>query len=406
MKLWTGQTISELGSHITRDGLPLVGVLTLNAAPSQMGALAASGTLPVLIFGLIAGVWVDRLRRRPILIAADIARAVILLTIPAAALLGRLSMLQLSVVLVLTGILTVFFDVAYRSYLPALVGRADLTEGNAKLEISSSIAEIGGSGIAGALVQALTAPIAIFLDALSFLASVISLALIRKPEAPPPPAAARRRATHEIRDGLNFLFRQPILRAFAVTAAIRGFFGNFFAALYSLYAIRVLGLGPAALGLAIAMGGLGSLAGALAAQRIGRRYRLGAVLIGAYAVRILAGLLTALAGGSVALAAGMLMGAQFLGDAAETLYGINEVSLRQTVTPDGLLGRVNASAALLPQCAAPLGALAGGVLAELIGVRSTIFLAVLGPLLGLAWLVLSPVRNLRDNESALNPRQL
>ncbi len=208
--------------------------------------------------------------------------------------------------------------------------------------------------------------------------------------------AFRQRARREVWAGLSFVARQPLLRTFAGVAGIRSFFGYFYAALYSLYAIRVLGLGPAALGIAIAMGGAGGLAGALLVEPLNRRYPLGKVLVGASAAGMAAGLLTVLARGPVSLAAGMLMLSQFVSDGAASVYLINQMSVRQTVTPDHLLGRVNASSDMLPMAVAPLGALAGGVLGGIIGVRNTLWIAELSSLITLAWLALSPLRGLHE----------
>jgi predicted MFS family arabinose efflux permease len=396
MKLWTGQTVSEFGSIVTRDALPLVALLVLGATPAQMGLVAATGALPALVFGLAAGLWVDRVRRRPIMIAADLGRALLLLTIPAAALAGRLAMPQIYVVGLLVGALTIFFDVAYESYLPALVERENVVEGNAKLALSSSAAEIGGSGLAGVLVQAFTAPFAVLLDALSYLVSVASIAWIRKPEQPPRPPRSRTRLLEEVRDGLGFVVRQPVLRAFAGVSATRAFFGGFYAALYGLYVIRVLGLGPAGLGIVIATGGVGSLAGAALAQRTGRRFSLGTVLIGSLAAGTLASIFTPLARGSVAVAAASLIAGQLLGDLSRTIYEIYQVSVRQAVTPDRLLGRANASMQMLVAAFGPLGALAGGWLGGIAGPRNTLWLAVAGLFLCLPWLIFSPVRRLRE----------
>jgi predicted MFS family arabinose efflux permease len=394
MKLWTGQTISTLGSHITGSGLPLAALLVLSASPAQMGVLAAVGSFPVLLVGLVAGVWVDRLRRRPIMIAADLLRALLLLTIPIAAFFGRLDFAQLYLVAALAGALAVFFDVAYQAYLPTLVERANVVEGYAKLTLSSSSAEVVGPGLAGVLVQAFTVPVAILFDALSFLVSVGSLALIRKPEPPPPPVEERRLALAEMRVGLGWVAGQPLLRAFAASAATRSFFGNFFAALYGLYAIRVLGLGPAALGITIGAGGAGGVVGALLAGRLSSKVRLGTVLIGSLIFSSLMGFFIPLAGGPVLLAMACLIVAQFFGDSADTVYAINEMSLRQSITPGRLLGRVNASMLLLQLGVAPLGALAGGLLAGQIGVRATVWLAVGGQVLGILPLLLSPVKTL------------
>jgi MFS family permease len=396
MKLWTGQSISELGSRITRDGLPLAAVLVLRATPSQMGLLAAVGSAPVLLTGLLAGVWVDRLPRRPILIAADLGRAAVLASIPVAALLGLLNIWQLYIVLALTGILTVFFNVAYEAYLPSLVERENIVEGNTKLALSSAAAEVAGPGLAGVLIQAVTAPIAILLDALSFLLSVLTLAVIRKPEPPPAPAGVRKPIGHEVAEGMRAIWGNKLLRAFILSGGTRSFFGNFYGALYGLYAIRELGMGPAALGLTIATGGVGDLIGALVAGRLVRRYGLGPTLIGTFALSSSAGFLIPLAGGPVLLAVMLLMAAQLVGDMLRTVYTINEVSVRQTITPDRLLGRTNASMQLSEAGVGPLGALAGGVLGEMIGLRATLALAAIGSLAACLWLLFSPVRNLGE----------
>ncbi|HEX9013712.1 MAG TPA: MFS transporter, partial [Anaerolineaceae bacterium] len=259
MKLWTGQTISALGSHITGGGLPLLALITLKASPFQMGLLQAIGSAPVLLFSLVAGIWVDRLRRRPILIAADLGRALILATIPLAAVLGRLSIGQIYIVIALTGILTVLFNTAYRAYLHSLVAQDKLVEGNSKLALSDSTAEVVGPGLTGLLVQTITAPIAILFDALSFLVSVASLALIRKPEPLPAPVKDRQSMLIEAGDGLGALARQPALLAITAENAFHSFFGSFIGVLYALYAIRVLQISPFWMGVTIGIGGASSL---------------------------------------------------------------------------------------------------------------------------------------------------
>lgn len=394
LKLWTGQSISELGSRITREGLPLAAVLVLGATPAQMGLLAAVGGAPVLLTGLLAGVWVDRLKRRPILIAADIGRAILLGSIPAAAFLGILNVWQLYIVLALSGILTVLFDVAYVAYLPGLVERENIVEGNSKLALSGAAAEVAGPGLAGVLIQTVTAPIAILLDAISFLVSVLTLSLIRKPEPPPAPAGERKPIAHEIREGLRATWGNKVLRAFLLSAGTTSFFGSFFGALYTLYAIRELGLGPAALGVTIAMGGVGDLVGALLAARLVKRYGLGPTLIGSFALGGGAAFLIPFASGPVVVAVGFLMAAQLVGDMLQTVYAINEVSVRQSITPDRLLGRTNASIQMLSAGIGPVGALAAGVLGESIGLRPTLTIAAVGGLLAILWLVFSPVRSL------------
>ena len=393
MKLWTGQTISEIGSRISREGVPLTAVLILRATPAQMGALTAIGAAAVLLFSLVAGIWVDRLRRRPILIAADLARAALLATIPLAAARNLLSMPQLYVVLALTGVLTVFFDVSYQSYLPSLVGRDQLLEGNSKLAMSSSAAEIAGPGLTGFLVQLISAPIAILFDAISFLFSALMVGLIRKPE-PTPTRHVRKHWRTEIGVGLRFIAQQPILRALAARSATAYLFYGLIGPLYILYGIRELRLSPAAIGIAIAMGGVGSLIGSSLAPRIGRRLGLGKTFIAASVVIGITAFFIPLAHGSVWLAMTCLLVSQLFGDAAFSIYEVNELSLRQTLAPHDVLGRVNGAMQLLSLGVWPLAAMVGGVLAGAIGLRATLTIAASGVLLSSAWLIFSPIRRL------------
>ena len=413
IKLWAGQAVSELGSTVTRDAMPLLALLVLGATPLEMGVLSALNGLPVLLFGVAAGVWVDRLRRRPVMIAADLSRAGLLALIPLAAFLGVLRIELLYGIAVLTGLLGIFFSTAYRAYLPGLVQRAHLVEGNSKLALSELVAEIGGSGLAGVLVQVISAPFAMLLDALTFLISAGSLALIRRPEPPPVPPVESSPGGREARgtsfgqealEGLRATVSQPTLRALAGAAAIQSFLGNFFAPLYSLYAIRELGLGPAAVGLTIALGGVSSLTGALLAERVLRRIGLGPTLIITMGLSSLTALLIPLAaffsphpvsGAFFSVGLLFLGTAQLLGDALDTIYAIHAISLRQAITPDRLLGRVNASLELAQEGIAPLGALTGGILGGLLGVQATLFIASLAGILSALWIAASPIRVLR-----------
>ncbi|HZT43359.1 MAG TPA: MFS transporter [Chthonomonadaceae bacterium] len=226
LKLWLGRTVSHFGSHITSLALALTAVLWLKATPVQMGLLAATGNAAILLFGLLAGVWVDRLRRRQILIATDLGRAVALASIPVAAMGGWLSLAQLYLVGALTGVQSVFFDVADRSYLPTLVSREQLLEANAKLHASEAVAEVSGQALAGILVQWLSAPIAILLDSLSYVFSALCLGLIRTPEPPPIASEERERAWREGITGLRVVLRNPFLRALAASESFREFFGG------------------------------------------------------------------------------------------------------------------------------------------------------------------------------------
>ncbi|MCA9889333.1 MAG: MFS transporter [Anaerolineae bacterium] len=394
MKLWVGQTVSEFGSHITGTGLPLVAVITLAASPSELGVLAALGSVPILLFSLVAGVWVDRLPRRPIMIASDIGRMILLLTVPLAALTGHLSMPLLYIVTIGLSMLTLFFNVAYRSVLPGLVSREHLLEGNTKLATSSSLAEVGGPAIAGLLVERLTAPIAIILDALTFLISALSLGLMRKAEPPSvkhQPESMRR----AMRTGFDVILHDPILRALVIAHTLRAFFGSFFAALYSLYVIRELGLTPLALGIIIGAGGVGALIGSVLAERVTQKYGIGTILTLLPLLSAPLGLLTPLAAGPPLLAAGMLMIPQLFGDAMWAIHGINEISLQQALIPDHLLGRANATVFFLSQGIAPIGALLAGAIASASSARFTLLIAIMGFFCIAVWLLTTPVRQVQ-----------
>jgi len=396
MWLWAGQTVSQLGSTMTREALPYTAILALQATPVQMGLLGAAGAAPLLLFGVLAGVWVDRLRRRPIMVAADVGRALLLLWVPAAYLLGWLRIEQLYLLAALVGVLNVFFDVAYQSYLPTLVEREQLVEGNSKLGVSESIAEIGGPPLGGALVQLISGPLTLLLDALSFVVSAFTLARIRAPEPRPEQHAGQPHALRDLTTGLRAIWASPLLRAFAGSAVVRNFFGWFFGAIYGLYAIRVLGLSTATLGLVVACGGIGGLAGAALVVPLTRRWGIGPTIVGALIVDAAAAGLTWLAGGMLPLAVPLLIASQLIGDGSMTVALIAERSLRQTITPSRMLGRVNASMRVLDQGIGTLGMLAGGLLAEAIGLRATVAVAVLGILAGNLWLAFTPLRRVRE----------
>ena len=387
MKLWIGQTISGIGSRITREGLPLTAVIVLGASPAQMGVLSATGGASVLLFSLWAGVIVDRVRRRPVMIAADLGRALLLSSIPVLALMHVLTIAHLITVAALTGVLTVLFEVAYQSYLPSLVGQDELFQGNRLLSISGSTAEILGPSMTGVLVQLITAPIAILLDACSFVVSAVSVWLIRMPE-PPPHATPHENLRDEILGGMKVILAHSLLRALffrSILAFLSMGLGLF--TYYVLFAIRVLGMKPASLGVAIALGGAGSLIGGLFSARIAKRLPLklsffaSAFLIGCFQF------LTPLAALTPRFALLLVCSQQFFGDFAWTIYYVNETTLRQSVAPPHLLGRVNAAIQLASRGMLPIGALAGGFLGEKIGIANTLWIAAVGVLLSTLFLV-------------------
>lgn len=396
---WSGQTISEFGSHITGMGLELAANLTLHANASQMGLLAALGSAPVLLIGLFAGVWIDRVQRRPVMIVSDLVRALLLVTVPLAALLGLLHIEQLYIVTVLVGMLTVFYQVANQSFLPTLVRREEIVEANGKLSASSSLAEIGGPTLGGMLVQALTAPIAILFDVVSFLVSALCTSLVRVREPAPGREAERQSAWREIREGLRLVTGNPPLRAVAISSAIRNFSGGAFAALYSLYVIRVLAVSPALFGLLVTAGGAGALIGAFAAGRFVRRFGIGRALIGGLLLSGVVSLLTPLAGGPEIVAYTMLFTGQLVGDFGLAIYFINEVSLLQILVPDQSLGKASASMRFLVEGMIPVGAILAGVLGTVWGMRMTLLAGCIGFCLSALWLICSPLRTMHQDKA-------
>jgi len=391
LKLWTAQTISVFGDHFTELAIPLIAVLSLGATPGQMGILTAATRAPFLFIGLFAGVWVDRLPRRPVLITGDLGRAVVLLSIPSAAALGSLSMLHLYAVGVLVGILTVFFDVAYQAYLPALVHRGQLVEGNSKLEATRSLAGLAGPSIAGVVIQLVSAPLAIVLDAISFVASGGVISLIRRRESSAV-RSVRGPMLVEVREGLSVVLGNPLLRSIAGCTGTSNFFSSALFALFILFATRELKLGPAQIGVIFSMGGVTGLIGSLTAGWVAKRLGVGRTIVGA---SLLTGLATVPVAAASAGTAWLLILSTMLGSVASPIYNINQVSLRQAITPHRLQGRMNATMRFLVWGTMPLGGLLGGVLGASLGLRAAIAVAAAGGLLAFLWVALSPVRTLR-----------
>jgi len=392
VKLWIGQTVSELGTVVTRTAVPLVALLVLGAGPWELAVLVIVTSAGVLLVGLFAGAWVDRLLRRPLLIGDDFIRAGLLLSIPVAYAFGGLRIEQLYVVMFLESCLGALFDAAYPAYVPTLIGRDRLVEGNSRLATSSSIAEIGGPGFAGALVQIVSAPFAILVDAVS----AISLMMIRAPEPPRPPREATTRIVHEIAEGLRVVRRHAIVFPLAARSVPAHVFGAFYGVLYSIYLLRELHLDPFLLGIVISAGGVGALVGSLFAARVVNALGIGRALVGTAIAASALGVLTPLAQGPVALAALMVFLPQLIGDGLQTIEGVAERSLIQGVIPDRVLGRVNATLDVVSHGVGyPLGAIVAAFVAEQIGVRGAIAIGWAGMALSILFLVFSPVPGLR-----------
>lgn len=402
MKLWTAETISQVGSQVTLLALPLVAITVLDASAFEVGLLSTVEFAPFVLVGLPAGVWVDRLRRRPVLVAGDLGRAAVLLSIPVAYQLGVLTIGQLYVVGFVTGVLTVFFDVAYQSYLPALVESDQLIDGNAKLEISRSGAQIAGPGLAGGLIDLLTAPLAVLADALSFALSAVFIGLIRRREPPPERGPAQRRRgamRREMAEGLRYVLGHRLLRPVAACTATANLFSAVVYAVVILYMVRELGLRPAAIGLVFAAGNVGFLAGAVASGRLASRIGVGRAIVLGEGVGGLGLLAVPLAPPSSAVP--LLVTGLAVSTFGATVYNVNQVSLRQAITPARLHGRMNATMRFMVWGTLPLGSLLGGALGTVIGLRPTLWVGAVGGLVAVLPVALSPVRSLRGIADAM-----
>lgn len=398
-RLWAAQTISQFGSEITGLALPLVAILVLDASTFEVAALAVVDWLPFFLFSLPAGVWIDRLPRRPILVAADLGRAAALGSIPIAYVFDVLTLPQLYLVGLLAGTCTVFFDLSYQSYLPSVVARDELGEGNAKLEVSRSSAQVAGPGLAGVLVSAVTAPYAILVDAISFVASALFLSRIERPEPKPERSADHRPAFRaEIREGLSFVLRHPLLRPIVIFVGISNVFVNMLFAIYLVYAVRELGLDATTIGLIFSLGSLGSLIGAVTANRIARTIGIGPGLITVATTGGLGLLLIPLATGDLVIP--LLVAASMLWGFFVLNYFVSAISLIQAITPDHLLGRTNASRRFLVQGVIPVGALLGGTLGTVLGLRPTIAIGAVGASIAVLPLAFSPLRSVRTTADA------
>jgi MFS family permease len=399
LRLWAGQTVSVFGSQVTQLALPLTAVLTLHATAFQMGLLSAAGMAPWLAFALFVGVWVDRsLRRRWILVAADLGRAAILFSVPVAAAFHVLSLGQLFAVAFAAGCLTLAFNVAWGSYLNVLVPKEQLLDGNAKLMGSYATAQIAGPSIAGLLVQAVTAPFAILVDALSFLGSAFALRAIRAPE---PERRLERGPSlrHDLGAGLRFVRDDPLQRAIAGSAATLNFFGLAIYAVLVLYAVRELHLSSGLIGLVFAAGAVGALLGTQLAPRLTRRFGAGRTILLATIgfPPALAIVPLASPGQPRWLAVTVLAVAEAVGGIAVMLFDVNAAAVRQAETPEHLYGRTSGAMSFLTQSAKPLGSLFGGGVATVVGLHATLWICAAGGLLVVPWTVFSPLRGSGDH---------
>ena len=398
-KLWTAQTVSAFGARITREGLPIMAVTTLGASAATLGVLAAVASGAALASPLATGGFIDRHRRRPLLIGADLLRAAVLIAIPIAAGLGVLTLPQVLTAAALVAAASVVFDIASHSYLPSILGKAELVEGNSRLAATESVAEVGGPALAGLLFQWLSAPIAVAANAVTYLVSAGFLATIRNPEAAPAESPPDH-WTRDVTQGFRLAWSDPHMRPLLLMTAAQGLFGGVFSALYVLFAVRTLGLTPAMLGLAIGAGGVGALAGAVIAPRLSHRLGQGRAIIVAIAGAALAVLITPFAPAAPVAGLAALIVSQVIGDAFAVAGGVLTASLRQTLLPQAVLGRVAGAFHASAGAMSVIGALGGGLLGQAIGPRAALLIAALGFLIPALIAVLSPLRDLRENAPA------
>jgi MFS family permease len=396
MKLWTGQTISEFGSQISALAVPILAARALDATPFEFAALGVLNFLPFILFALPAGVWVDRLHRRSILIVGDAARAVLLALIPILWALDALQMWHLLVLQFVIGIFTVFFDVAYQSYLPALIDREHLVDGNSKLQLTVSVTQVAGPPVSGALIAALTAAYAIVFDSISYVISTFFMITMRHRETTPQHDAAnpRPKMWPQVKEGLDWVVKHPWLRAIAACTGTSNFFGTMGQAILVLFMIRTLHLSNLQIGFVFAVGSAGAIAAGLFTSRINRLLGIGRTIVWSIALSASFTFLFPLAPVSFPLPFLMLGMAAFgLGALA---YNITQVSLRQAITPDRLQGRMNAAMRWIVWGTIPLGMLLGGGLASWISLRSVLWISAIGQVFAIAPVALSSIRTVQE----------
>lgn len=389
--LWIGESVSELGSTVTLVALPFVALIVLHATAFEVASLTAAETILWPFIALPIGVWVDRISRRGVLIAADGGRALALLSIPIAAAMHDLTLVQLYAVGVVAGVLTIFFAVAYPSYLPSVVATESLVEGNSLLTGAEQVAHISGPALGGVLVQALGAAYALFADVASFVVSVVAVFAIRAEE--PPPAPERRKMRHEVVDGVRFIIEHKVLRAFIVSAATSNLFAGGAQAITVLFLVRVVHVQAGVVGLLLSVGALGGLAGAILARRLIRLFGDGRTMVLAAVVEALSALLVPATEQGWRLALFCL--GQAIASMAIVAFNVVASSYRQEIVPARLMGRVIAANRMVTWGALPIGAFSAGALASNLGVRTALWILAAGLSLAPLSLALAGVATLR-----------
>jgi MFS family permease len=400
LKLWSAETFSVFGVQFSGLAIPWIAAKTLGADSFEMGVLVAFSTVPFLIFGLFVGVWVDRSRRRPIMIMSDIGRALSLAMIPLSEFLFGPSMILLYAVSFSVGTLTVFDDVSSYAYVPSLVDQSQLVEANSKLEVSRASAQVAGPSVAGILIQILSAPITIVGDVIGYFGSAGFLSWIGKKE----PASKRREGTSVVKDvkeGLAVVFKNRYLWSIAGSTGTSNFFASALGALYILFVEQELGLSSPELGFVFTLGSVGAIVGALLSSRIAARFGLGRTIVGSIFIAGLSS--TAVYFASPSFGVPLLILAAFLGSIGSVVYNVNQVSFRQSIVPLEIQGRLNATMRFIVWGTIPVGALTGGLLGGIFGLRAGIGIVAVGGTLAFLWVLFSPVRQIteiaRQNDS-------
>ncbi|XVS67666.1 MFS transporter [Actinosynnema sp. CA-299493] len=404
--LWFGQTLSLFAAEITAGVIPLLAALTLNASVLEMGVLSAVSFLPYLVISLFAGVWLDRLPKRPVIVAADLARGVLLLLVPLAAVLDLLSMPFLLVIAVLIGIGTVIADIGSASFLPSVVGRRDLVDGNGKLEISNNASRMAGEAVGGVLVQVLTAPFALLFNTVAYAASAVFTRRIRvDPDAAPEdddddeeqPDARKPDFWREVGEGLRFVFGNPIVRTLAITALLFNLFTFFIEPVFLIFITRTLALEPIYIGLILSSSGVGGVVGAMISGWVSRKLPLGTLLVVTQWLAGGASLLIPVATLVPKPAAVVLIIVMHFVDAVMVIvYNVNQRSYRSAVTPDALQGRMNASIRMIVMGVCPLGALLGGVVGNVLSATTALIIGAVGILSSGVYIASTRIRSVKE----------
>ena len=393
-KLWAAQSISQIGDQISYLALPLVAVLTLDASAFQMGLLTAAELMPALVFSLIAGAWIERSqRRRHVMIVADLARAALLASVPLAAAFDLLTFPQLLAVGFAAGTFAVLFDVSWSTLFIAVVPRRDVVEAQSKLSMSRAVSFVTGPSLAGFLVQLLTGPVTLLLDAFSFLASALFLRRIRAEE--PPVERDGNGVLRSIRDGFRFVLRDELIRPGLLSATTVNLFNYVFHAIFILFATKELGVSPGTLGIALGVGAVGGILGALVAPRLERAIGIGPTIVLGSFLFPAPLILVPIASGSELQLGLMLGAAEFLSAVGVMIWDVNAASMQFMRTPDRIRARMTATMKFINYGIRPIGALLGGALGTAIGLQTTLWIGVLGALLGTFWLLFSPIPRLR-----------